>query len=99
MNDPDVGGVSRRIEFTTRESVRETERQQIEALFKQERDRVESRDPKSVNIPPMRKEQTRDAGKAKFGHDDKAKISPERKVTDRDLDGSWMFQRQDTETL
>src|SRR4051794_25784979 len=40
MNDPAVGGVSRRIEFTTREGARETERQQIEALVKRERDRV-----------------------------------------------------------
>jgi hypothetical protein len=90
MNDPSVGGVSRRVEFTTREGVRETERQQIEALVRQERDRVESRDPKFVGIPPVRREQTRDAGKAEFGHDDKANRSPERTVTDQDLDGSWI---------
>jgi hypothetical protein len=90
MNDPKVGGVSRRIEFTTREGVRETERQQIEALVKQERDRVEFQGPKFVGIPPVRREQTKDAGKTKFGYDDKAKKSPERTVTDRDLDGSWI---------
>jgi hypothetical protein len=89
-NDPAVGGVSRRIEFTTREGARETGRQQIEALVKRERDRVESRDPKSADIPPGRGEQARDAGKAGSGHDDRAKKSPGRAVTDRDLDGCWM---------
>ena len=90
MNDPKVAGISRKIEFTTREGVRETERRQIEALIKQERDRVEIQDPKVVDIPPSRREPTRDAGKTRTGHDEKAMILPKRSLTDQDLVGCWV---------
>ncbi|MEJ7637441.1 MAG: hypothetical protein WKF75_05465 [Singulisphaera sp.] len=66
-NDPKVGGLSRKIEFTTRKGVRQTEREQIKRRIDQERTRIESQDPKFVNVPSMRSEQPEDAEKAGEG--------------------------------
>jgi hypothetical protein len=76
MNDPNVRGVSRKIEVVTRAGVPETEREQIMLRIKQEKDRLEFQNLPTVDVKPLpgktkkAEEQPRATG---YAYDEKAR--------------------------
>ena len=90
MNAPGSGWVSRRVDFTTRQGNRPTEREQIKERVKQERDKLEFQDIKPVDVKPHPSEQPK--ATTKFSYKD---ISGTKWV---DPDGVvWLFDNKPSE--
>ncbi len=81
-NDPNGTGVMRIFPVRTWQSMGATEREQVMARIKQERDRIEFQDLPSVDVKPEKKEKPKqepkkDSGKTTFSYNENAKKSNE----------------------